>query len=55
MTEIQQKMLDEILEAETGLTGWEMDFIESLDKIRDCPLTEKQIDILIKINSKVLR
>jgi len=25
-----QDMLNELLEAETGLTGWEMDFLDSL-------------------------
>lgn len=34
---------------ESGLTPWEIDFIESLDQRRGRSLTEKQEDILDKI------
>lgn len=37
-------LLDDLLDTESGLTGWEMDFIEPLDKQRDQTWTEKQTD-----------
>lgn len=43
----EEKMLDDLLEVEAGLTGWEMDFLESLDRTcREHNLTEKQADRL---------
>jgi len=47
-------VLDELLEVESGLTAWEMDFIESLDKQRGRGFTEKQVEILNRIHEKVL-
>jgi hypothetical protein len=56
MTGEQEAMLDECLNAESGLSGWELDFVENLDQnFRDRPLSEKQVDRLIEINAKVLR
>lgn len=42
-------MLDDLLAAEEGLTDWEVRFIESLDKQRDFPFSDKQIATLKKI------
>ncbi len=39
-------MLDDLLDAESGLTAWEMDFIGDLDNRRGRKLTEKQADAL---------
>lgn len=55
MTSEQEKMLQECLDSDHGLTAWELDFIENLDEnFRDRPLSEKQVDILVRINGKVL-
>lgn len=45
----QIAMLDELLERESGLSAWELDFICDLDKRRDRPLTERQADKLLQI------
>jgi len=45
MTSYQLQLLDELLEKEEGLSGSEMDFIESLHQgWRDSDLTEKQLN-----------
>lgn len=54
MDDRHQKMLDELQEAESGLTTWEMDFIDSLDKLRGGTLTEKQADKLEQIWNRLL-
>ena len=45
--------LDELLDAEDGLTAWEMDFLESLNKQRGREFTEKQADKLTAIWERV--
>lgn len=55
MTPDQLKMLDECIEAESGLSGWEIDFIENLDaNFRGRELTDRQADKLEAINEKVI-
>jgi hypothetical protein len=49
MTPIQIRMLNNILNIEEGLTDWEIQFIESLNKSREEPLSEKQDKILTRI------
>jgi hypothetical protein len=50
MTESQKEKLDEILEKDSGLSGWEMDFIENMDKNwRERNMSEKQDSTLSKI------
>ena len=54
MTSDQEKMLDECLSAESGLTGWELDFVDNLDSNwRDRELTERQSDALVRIVEKL--
>lgn len=54
MTDDEEKMLDEALEAESGLTAWEMDFVDNLDKTyRKRELSFKQSDILCRIMEKL--
>lgn len=48
-----QTLLDDLLEIESGLTGWEVSFIENLDADwRDRELTEKQHATLNEIARK---
>ena len=48
-------MLDELLELEEGLSAWEMDFIDSLDRSRRTKeLTEKQRDRFMSIVDQLL-
>lgn len=55
MTRDEEKMLDECLDTETGLTDWEIGFIEALDRDwRGRPLSEKQHDALERTVNKVL-
>lgn len=54
MTKDQESTLNDLLAAESGLTGWEMDFIDSLDLLRDRNLTEKQAEKLAAIAQKIL-
>ncbi len=55
MTSEQEKLLDELLEKDSGLTGWEMDFIDDMDqKFRERPLSEKQADALLRVWEKVM-
>lgn len=53
MTEDQAKMVEEILDLESGMTGKDMDFIEDLDRRRtegkSMPLSDAQNDWLVDI------
>lgn len=54
MTDDEQKMLDECLKAEAGLTPWEIDFIDDLDGLqRTQMLSPKQHDKLKQIAEKL--
>ena len=49
----QEDLLDELLSLEEGLSGWEMDFLDNLDKNwRDRELTDNQADKLEQIAKK---
>lgn len=54
-----QDMLNELLEVEAGLTGWEMDFIDSLVgqglNSQHDDFTEKQSDKIEQIWNRVFR
>lgn len=55
MTEQEIAYLDDLLDVEAGLSGWELDFIENLDtQYRDRDLSEKQADTLRQIHEQVL-
>jgi len=54
MTAIEESMLDDLLNVESGLTGKDMDFIESLDKQRDQILSGKQINWLEDLTERCL-
>jgi hypothetical protein len=54
MTADEQAKLDECLAADHGLTNWEMEFLDSLNRQRDMLMSEKQAACLEKINAKVL-
>jgi hypothetical protein len=47
------EVLDDLLKAEGGLSGRELDFIEDMDSKRNMLWTEKQIDWLDRIYEKV--
>jgi len=49
----EEQLLDDLLAVESGLTAWEMDFIESLDKQRTRALSDKQRDVVNRIADKV--
>jgi hypothetical protein len=53
MTDDEQEMLDECLDAEQGLSGWELDFIEDMDKKRNITLSDKQHAKLREIVEKL--
>lgn len=57
MTSDEERMLNECLAAEHGLTGWEIDFIDDLDQHREATdgfeLSPKQHDKLKQIVEKV--
>lgn len=54
MTHEQCEMLEACFEADGGLSGWEMDFIEDLaDKGSAYELSEKQHDKLVQIWERV--
>tara|TARA_R100001143_G_C3359275_1_gene134520 strand:- start:5158 stop:5331 length:174 start_codon:yes stop_codon:yes gene_type:complete len=57
MTADQEEMLVELLENEdANLTGWEIDFLEDLDKMRrNQDLSDKQADKLQAIWVKVFK
>lgn len=47
------RKLDELLDAEDGLTAWEMDFIESLNTQRGRTFTNAQAEKLDQIFERV--
>lgn len=49
MTDDWEQKLDELLDKESGLTPWEIDFLESLDGRRGSRITEKQEAVLDRI------
>ena len=50
MDDIEQAMLDDALKAESGLSGWEIDFLENLNEVfRKRELSVKQHDKLQEI------
>lgn len=44
MTIREEAQLDDLLECESGLSSWEMDFIEDADNKRELTLTYRQSD-----------
>ncbi len=48
-----EEVLDELLQCESGMTGWELDFIESMDKQRGREWSEIQINKLHTIYERV--
>lgn len=50
-----EKLLDEILALDSGLSAWELDFIESLDGQRGGTFSEKQIAVLERIEARLLK
>lgn len=53
MTHDEQKLVDDLLLIESGLTGWEMDFLDNLDNgFRERALSERQRDRLNDIAEK---
>lgn len=53
MTTNENKLIDDLLLIESGLTWWEVDFIEILDQQRSYKLTPRQSDKLHAIARKV--
>lgn len=54
MTHDEQKLVDDLLMIESGLTAWEMEFTENLDNgFRERSLSDKQRDRLNVIAEKV--
>ena len=48
-----ESLLDDLLTCDdVGFTGWEIDFLGSLDRKRDRELTAKQIEVLHRIARK---
>jgi hypothetical protein len=55
MTEDQKGMVRECLEAEKGLSNWEIEFLENLERnFWGIELSEKQAVVLERIDNKVL-
>lgn len=54
MTFEEEKTLDQLLSAESGLHGREIDFIDSLDRSRSIELSVKQEAWLRRIADRVL-
>lgn len=55
MTDDEEMMLDELLDADEGLSGSEVDFIDDLDRRwRERELSEKQQDWLKRIWDRVV-
>ena len=52
-----EDLVDELCEIEEGLTGWEMDFAESVAKQVEAwrPLTERQREMIEKILTRLGR
>lgn len=48
-----RRVLDDLLECESGLSAREVEFIEDMDGIRERYWSQKQIDWLDKIYSRV--
>lgn len=55
MTTVQEDMIDELLNSEEGLSAWEIDFIEDLDRLRGRELTVRQADKLEDIWQRIHR
>ena len=54
MTGDEQSLLDDLLAVDSGLTGWEMDFVESLDRqCRDMTLSPARKQKMDEIAEKV--
>ena len=54
MTEQEwERTLDELLDADTGLSTWEIGFIEDMDKLRGRELTERQQSCLDRIAERI--
>lgn len=53
MTEDEAELLTDLLDLDSGFTEWEIDFLESLDRIRGRVLTDKQAVMLHDIARKV--
>ena len=53
MTKTEEALLDDLLAVESGLSAWEIDFIDNLDGLRDRVLTPKQVDKMHDIARKV--
>lgn len=49
MTDDEEFLLDDLLSLESGLSSWEMDFIEALNSVRDGMITESQYEKLLEI------
>lgn len=47
--------LDDLLKLDSGMSAWELDFVESLDSQRGRDFTEKQIAVLERIAAKLLK
>lgn len=45
-------MLDDLLAVEDGLSEWEVEFIDSLDRNRDVDLSDKQADKLKQLHER---
>lgn len=54
MSDEQEARLDDLLDAESGLTGWELDFVDDLDRLRDRALTTAQADKLAQVWDRVI-
>lgn len=48
-----RQVLDDLLETDSGMNGWELDFIEDMDERRDHNWSPAQIDKLDQIYGKV--
>jgi len=53
LTEDEAELLTDLLDLDSGFTEWEIDFLESLDRIRGRVLTDKQAVMLHDIARKV--
>ena len=55
VTDDEEQLLDDLIDLESGLSPWEIDFVENLDRHwRDRDLTEKQSDTLRDIGRSLL-
>lgn len=53
MSDEDQTKLDSLLDVESGLSDREIEFLDSIDKKRDRPLTEKQANWLDSIYERL--